>query len=123
MSESRAKKLLEWNRQKLTQSSTLSKSDIGELFASKFLVKANERTYSANHDNYFDFLERFRANIKTLEYEVQEYICCADAVTIPLVAIVTRLDGEKDIFDVIMLVKYNEAGKIIHWQEVYSHRE
>lgn len=40
----------------------------------------------------------------------------------PLTATVLRTQGKKDIFDAIMLIKFNELGKIIHWQEVYSLR-
>jgi hypothetical protein len=40
----------------------------------------------------------------------------------PLTATIQRLQEKKDIFDAILLVKFNDSGKIIHWQEVYSQR-
>ena len=40
----------------------------------------------------------------------------------PLTAAVQRLQGKKDIFDAILLVKFDDSGKIIHWQEVYVQR-
>ncbi|MBS4163768.1 hypothetical protein PRO82_001074 [Candidatus Protochlamydia amoebophila] len=38
----------------------------------------------------------------------------------PLKAIFNRLQGKEDVFDAILLVKFNDSGKIIYWQEVYS---
>jgi hypothetical protein len=40
----------------------------------------------------------------------------------PLKAIVKRTQGKEEIFDAILLVKFNNSGKIVHWQEVYSIR-
>ena len=39
-----------------------------------------------------------------------------------LTAKVKRSEGQEDLFDAIMLIKFNDAGKIIRWQEVYSIR-
>jgi len=118
----KAKRLLEWNREKLTSQSNLRIQDLDELFASEFVVIANERKYEANHQSYFDFLNDFRSNIKSLEYRVQETIQAGSAVVMPLTATVIQLSGKEDIFDAIMLIKFNEHGKIVHWQEVYSKR-
>jgi len=38
----------------------------------------------------------------------------------PLTAIVKRLSGQEDIFDAIMLIKFDGSYKIVHWQEVYE---
>lgn len=120
----KAKQLLNWNKKKLVHDSDFKKDDIADFFAPSFIIKANNRTYNANFDNYFEFLERFRANIKSLSYEIQEFIVSEEnAVTIPLVASVAKLDGATDIYDAMMLIKYNSDGKIIHWQEIYCRRE
>lgn len=115
-----AQKLLAWNQEKLTHDSTLKESDLSELFAETFVVKANERTYDANYENYFEFLETFRVTIQNIQYDVQEFIESHNTVVIPLQAHVTRLNGHVDLFFAIMLLKYDAFGKIIHWQEVYS---
>lgn len=119
---SRAKQLLEWNKEKLTSRSALALEDIGELFAPEFTVIANDRKYDANHQNYFEFLQSFRSNIESLDYQVQEYIVMESTVVMPITAKVKRLSGKEDIFDTMLLVKFNDLGKIIHWQEVYSAR-
>jgi hypothetical protein len=50
---------------------------------------------------------------------VQEYITMGSTVVIPLTATITNLQGKKTVFHAIMLLKFNEASKIVHWQEVY----
>jgi hypothetical protein len=119
----RSKRLLEWNKEKLTRYSNLQIEDLKELFAPKFIVIANGREYDATHQNYYEFLNKFRSDIDTIDYQVQEYLNMGSTVVMPLKAIVKRFHGKEDIFDAIMLIKFNDAGKIIHWQEVYSLRQ
>lgn len=119
---SKAKRLLEWNKEKLTSRSNLSVNDIRELFAPEFVVMANGRKYDANYQNYYEFLNKFRSDIDTIDYEVQEYLNMESTVVMPLKATVKRLQGKVDVFDAIMLIKFNNLGKIVHWQEVYSIR-
>lgn len=118
----RAKRLLEWNKEKLTCHSQLTIEDLKELFASEFVVIANGRKYDANHQNYFEFLNQFRANIESIDYQVQDYFKSGSTVFMPLMATVKRSEGKVDIFDAILFVKFSDSGKIIHWQEVYSLR-
>lgn len=120
---SKGKRLLEWNKEKLTSRSNLNIEDLKELFASKFTVIANGRKYEANHENYYEFLNKFRSDIDTIDYQVQEYLNMESAVVMPLKATVKRLQGKEDVFDAILLIKFNDSGKIIHWQEVYSLRQ
>lgn len=119
---SRGKRLLEWNKEKLTSRSDLCIKDLQELFTSEFVVIVNGRKYDANYQNYYEFLNRFRSDIDTIDYEVQEYLNRESTIVIPLKATVKRLLGKVDIFDAIMLIKFNDLGKIVHWQEVYSLR-
>jgi predicted ATPase len=116
------KRLLAWNKEKLTCKSNLTINDLKALFATEFVVIANGRKYFANYQNYLEFLNKFREDIDTIDYEVQEYFNRGSTVIMPLTATVRRLQGKKEIFDAIMLVKFNDSGKIIHWQEVYSQR-
>ena len=120
---SKGKRLLEWNKEKLTSKSTLSVNDIKELFAPAFVVIANGRRYDANYQNYYEFLNKFRSDIDTIDYEVQEYLNMGSTVVMPLKATVKRLQGKVDVFDAIMLIKFDDLGKIVHWQEVYSKSE
>lgn len=116
----KGKRLLEWNKEKLTSRSNLKVEDLKELFAPEFVVIANGRKYDANYQNYYEFLNEFRSDIDTIDYQVQEYLTTELTVIMPLKAVVKRLNKKEDIFDAILLVKFNDSGKIIHWQEVYS---
>ncbi len=117
-----AQRLLEWNKQKLTSRSHLTIEDIDELFAPQFVVIANGRKYDANHQNYYEFLNQFRSTIDTIDYQVQGYFEAGKTVFMPLVATVKRLQGNQDTFDAVLFIQFNDSGKIIHWQEVYSIR-
>lgn len=119
---SKGKRLLEWNKEKLTSQSDLSVNDIKELFAPEFVVMANGRTYDANYQNYYEFLNKFRSDIDTIDYDVQEYLIMESTLVMPLKATVKRLHGKMDVFDAILIIKFNDLGKIVHWQEVYSIR-
>lgn len=119
----KGKRLLEWNKEKLTARSNLKIEDLKELFAPEFVVIANGRKYDANHQNYYEFLNNFRSDIDTIDYQVQEYLKTESTVIMPLKAVVKRLQGKEDVFDAILLVKFNDLGKIVHWQEVYSIRQ
>ncbi len=116
----RAKRLLEWNRRKLRHDTDLQIGDLYELFAPKFKVFANERVYEATYENYFEFLQNFRADIVSIDYQVQEYVVAESAVTLPLKATVTKTDGTVDLYQAMLLFKYDSEGKIVHWQEVYA---
>ena len=118
----KAKQLLDWNKEKLTSQANLSMENIAELFAPEFIVIANGKKHQANYKNYYEFLNQFRSNIASLDHNVQEYINMESTVVMPLTAKLKRLDGKEDIFDAIMLIKFNNEGKIVHWQEVYSIR-
>ncbi|HEV8051946.1 MAG TPA: AAA family ATPase, partial [Parachlamydiaceae bacterium] len=118
----KGKRLLEWNQEKLTSRSDLKIEDLEELFAPDFVVMANGRKHEANYQNYYEFLNKFRSDIETIDYQVQEYINAESGVIMPLQAHVKRVQGNEDVFDAILLIKFNDSGKIIHWQEVYSKR-
>jgi len=52
---SKGKRLLEWNKEKLTSQSKLSVNDIEELLAPEFVVMANGRKYDTNYQGYYEF--------------------------------------------------------------------
>lgn len=118
--ENVAKQLLAWNKKNLVSSADLRKEEITQLFAPEFQIKANGRFYDGNYKNYFEFLNKFRENIYSLEYELQEFISDEDKVAIPLRAKIVRTDGSTQLFDAIMILGFNKAGKITLWQEVYA---
>lgn len=115
-----AKKLFLWNSKNLTASAELQKSELAEFFAPSFQVNANGRNYAANYDNYFEFLNQFRATIKSIDYKFHDFITNENYVVIPKTATVVRLDNSKDIFEVVLILQFNTEHKIILWHEVYT---
>ena len=114
-----AQNLLEWNTVNLTSSSDLKKSEIGLHFADQFQVYANGRRYDATHDNYFEFLNHFRATIGSIRYELHEMVDGGESIAIPMTAHIARVNGKKEVFEAILILKFNQQGKIVLWHEVY----
>lgn len=114
-----AKKLLEWNTKNLITSSDLTKDKIATIFADSFQVKANGRSYDANLDNYFEFLNQFRSTIKSINYDCHHYLVDNAFVVIPMTAHVVRTTDTKEDFEAILILKFNHEGKVILWHEVY----
>ena|SRR5579863_687752 len=115
----KAKALFEWNKQNLVSNSRLKKEEIARFFATDFRVEANGRSYEANHDNYYDFLNQFRANIRSIAYELKEFIESKSIIVIPLSAYIIRVNGQEEHFEAILILKFDERGKIVLWHEVY----
>lgn len=113
-----AQRLLSWNKAHLIRDAHFEKEALSGFFAEEFQIKVNDRSYDGNHDNYFEFLNGFRTTILSLDYDVQEYIVGQDKVVIPLRATIEHVDGAVRIYDAVMILGFNEAGRIIHWQEV-----
>ena len=118
-----AKELLAWKEEHLNFSSKLAKEDLTKFFAPEFKLITNDRSYDANYDNYFEFLEEFCADVESIHYNIQEYICSDTVVAIPMSVVLTKRGGKKDTFDKVLILKYDGFGKIIHWQEIYSIRK
>jgi hypothetical protein len=114
-----AKQLLEWNKANLVCSSDIEKNDLSELFAKNFTVIANGRTYDANFDNYVDFLNQFKANIRAIDYDIYEFHQSHDAIIMPMTAHITRLSGVVQHYEAILILKFDGEGKVKLWHEVY----
>ncbi|MCH9609198.1 MAG: hypothetical protein S4CHLAM45_04200 [Chlamydiales bacterium] len=113
------KRLLDWNRKNLVASADLKREDLSNLFASKFLVKANGRSYDANYDNYFEFLNAFRADISSISYELQEFIAQKNKVVTPMQAKIVRTNGKIELIEAILILGFDKQQKITLWQEIY----
>jgi hypothetical protein len=112
-------KLFEWNQKNLVRDADLQKSDIGHFFAKNFQVRANGRTYQANYDNYFDFLNQFRLTISSIDYRFDDFIVDKFAVAIPMEAKIVRIGGAKEIFEAILILKFDVHDRIVLWHELY----
>ena len=114
-----AKRLFLWNAQNLVAQTVLNKAELAIYFADSFQILANGRSYAANHENYFDFLNQFRSTIHTIRYELREFIADNASVAIPLTAHIIRTDGQREDFEAILILKFNQNNKIVLWHEVY----
>lgn len=114
-----AKALLKWNSKNLVSSADLKKFEINQFFATDFVVDANGIRHQANFDNYFQFLNKFRQNIKTIDYEMEDFIVDRHHVVIPLKAHIQLNNKTRQVFDAILILKFNKEHKIVLWREVY----
>ena len=111
--------LLDWNRRHLTHASELTEELIAQRFASSFEVRANGRTYQANHANYKDFLNGFRQSIVSINYKVHKLVVDAESAVIAMNANVTRSNGPVEQFEAMLLLSFDQSGLVKLWHEVY----
>ncbi|MBX7065838.1 MAG: hypothetical protein K1X28_01275 [Parachlamydiales bacterium] len=114
-----AKRFFKWNAKNLVHSAHLKKSEIGDFFAESFQVNANGRTYKADFDNYFDFLNGFRLTIQSINYDFHDFIEDKHHVVISFTAHILRVDEKKETFEAILILKFDQNDKIVLWHEVY----
>lgn len=116
-----ARQLLDWNRRHLRHDTVLNAALIAERFAPQFTVFANGRSYAADHGSYQTFLEGFKASIADIDYQVHQTVVDAgDAgVVLAMAATVRRVSGTVDRFEAMLLLRFNPAGQVTLWHEVY----
>ncbi len=117
-----AERLLKWNRENLLASKVISESDISRCFSKAFIVRANGREYEANYTNYLEFLNRFKSTIKSIDYQVQEYVSEGNSIVIVMSAVVCRINDQSDKFEAMLLLKFDDDDLITLWQEVYINK-
>lgn len=115
----RARQLLDWNRRHLRHDVLLSQALIAERFAPHFTVFANGRSYAADHASYQGFLEGFKATIADIDYAVQQTVADEAGVVLGMRATVRRTSGATDWFDAMLLLRFDESGRVVLWHEVY----
>ncbi|ANH72767.1 hypothetical protein ACS15_3757 [Ralstonia insidiosa] len=111
--------LLEWNRAHLRHDTVLTEAVIAERFAPQFTVFANGRHYDANYANYKTFLDGFKHAIASIDYKVTQTVADAAGVVLGMRASVTRTHGAVDQFEAMLLLRFDDAGKVSLWHEVY----
>ncbi|MDV6277843.1 hypothetical protein R3Q06_30590 [Rhodococcus erythropolis] len=103
----------------MTHDCDLSESDIAEVFAPSFLVKANGRTHPADLRVYREFLNGFRSTICVIDYEVEEIIAERRRAVLPMKAQIARVNGSIDRFEAMLLLEFDSRNLVSLWQEVY----
>jgi hypothetical protein len=114
-----AQALLDWNRRHLRHDVTLNEPDIAERFAPRFVVEANGRRYEATHGNYLAFLDGFKRSIDAIDYDVRHAVADDAAVVLAMGARVTRVGGEVERFEAMLLLRFDEHEKVSLWHEIY----
>jgi|ERR1700722_14441323 len=114
-----ARKLFQWNTKNLVCDAHLKKSEISDYFADIFLIMANGKSYDANLDSYFEFLNVFRSTIRAISYEFDDFIADKLNVVVPMKARITRVDDSIENFEAILILKFNQNDKIVLWHELY----
>lgn len=114
-----SRRLLDWNRHHLVAGAPLNQSDIAECFAAEFTVWANGRSHRADHATYLEFLDGFRATIQTIDYDVHESVVEGSRVVLAMTAHITRVHGEQDRFEAMLLLDFDAQGCVSLWHEVY----
>lgn len=114
------RKLLAWNRQHLVAGRELTLEMIAECFHSELVICANGRRYKTDLEGYLTFLNGFRQSILAINYDVTHEITEGEKTVLCMQAVVDRLDGSQDQFDAMLLLEFNDSGKITLWHEVYT---
>jgi hypothetical protein len=113
-----ARNLFQWNAKNLVHDAHLKKSEIGQYFADSFVVRANCRTYDANHDNYFEFLNGFRSTIRAISYEFDDFITENLHIVIPMKAHIMRIDESTENFEAILILQFNQICTAFRIEQV-----
>ncbi|WP_296251519.1 nuclear transport factor 2 family protein [uncultured Stenotrophomonas sp.] len=111
--------VLDWNRRHLNRDSVLTEALIGECFAEHFIVEPNGRRYEANPANYLEFLNGMKAGMEGIDYEIDHALVDGTSVTFSMRARISYADGRRELFRAMLLMWFNDAGKVTLWHEVY----
>lgn len=114
-----ANAVLDWNRTHLNQHSVLTEALVGDCFAEHFVVEPNGRHYSASRADYLAFLNGMKAGMVGIDYDVDHALVDGDAVTLSMRAHIGHSDGRREHFRAMLLMRFDDAGKVVLWHEVY----
>lgn len=110
---------LEWNRRHLTAKAALTEAAAAERFARRFEVRANGRIYPADQPTYKAFLDGFRANIESIDYQVHNAVEERSSAVLAMSASIQRIDGTRECFEAMLLIPFDAEGRVTLWHEVY----
>lgn len=111
--------LFDWIQSRLVNSVNLEKNEIARFFAPNFIVKANGRRYEATYENYFDFLNNFRSSIESITHQIDQFYEVKETVIITDHVVIIRTDERVQQYEAVVILKFNQEGKVILWEEVY----
>ncbi|WP_269791399.1 nuclear transport factor 2 family protein [Stenotrophomonas sp. Iso1] len=111
--------VLDWNRKHLNRDASLTEALIGQCFAEHFIVEPNGRRYEATHANYLEFLNDMKADMVGIDYEIDHTLVDGASVVFSMRARIAYGDGRTERFRAMLLMQFNDAGKVTLWHEVY----
>lgn len=105
--------------EKFIEYSQLKKERNKFFFCAPFQVIANGIQTEETPDSYYGYLNAFRAKIKIIHYILKTFVVDEFNVVIPFTAKVEREYSSHQTFEVILILRFNQKGKIILFHEVY----
>ncbi len=115
------KLLLNWMQKNLNSHANFSSTDLEQFFASKFIIDTNGKIVKATPATYHEYLYKFKPNIASVHYDVQRFINANEDVIVPFIITIKNIDDKTNqILRVIAIFKFDENGRIIMWQEVFT---
>jgi len=115
----RALAVLDWNRRNLNTASVLDEAAVGECFADHFVVEPNGRRYEATRATYLAFLNGMKAGMRGIDYDVLHTLVDAQSVALSILAHISHDDDRRETFQAMLLMQFDNHGKIALWHEVY----
>ncbi|MGF6212753.1 sulfatase maturation enzyme AslB (radical SAM superfamily) [Comamonas sp. 4034] len=128
MSEKREKNIqlahavLDWNRTYLRHDASLTEAMVSQCFGEDFIVEPNGRHYQANPSNYLEFLNGMRASMAGIEYQIIHTVADDDAVAFDMAVQIAHTDGRQEHFIAMLLMRFDDKGKVALWKETYLPR-
>ncbi len=114
-----ARAVLDWNRKNLHYRSELTDEAIGQCFASEFVVRPNGRHYEANLGTYREFLNGIKRSMEGIEYQIADTVADDDSVVFSMSVRIQPVGQPLQRFTAMLLIRFNEEGKVVLWEEVY----
>lgn len=115
----RAHAVLDWNRRHLKHDAVLAEADITQCFAQRFVVEPNGRHYEANPANYLEFINGMKASMTGIEYQIVHTVADEESAMFDMVAHISHTDGRSERFVAMLLMRFDEHGKVVLWKETY----
>lgn len=117
-----AQAVLDWNRKNLTRATQLTEGSVRECFGESFVVEPNGRHYQADPKLYLEFLNGMKQSMHGIEYQVTNTVADDASVLFDMQVQIDHVDGRREHFVAMLLMRFDERGKVALWKEVYLPR-
>lgn len=99
--------------------SQLTQELVAQCFGANFVVQPNGRHYQANLALYLEFLNGMKTSMAGIEYQVLHAIADEESVVFDMAVQIERLNGERESFVAMLLMRFDASEKVSLWKEVY----